>query len=138
MAQFTPEVQPTTKVYFKMNLWELKYAAKLSKKITLTPKLNYTYQRPWNVTDPASTAGYYPITASKFTQGLHLNYDVNDKLNFIAGGEVFEENAHYLNDKLLHFKDSTSNTVNYYTVSGYVQGLYKSKIGSDYCRYQSD
>lgn len=125
--QFSPTLTPQAEVSFKMNLFELKYDAKLSKKLTITPKLNYTFQKPWNSSDPQNIYNF-KISADKFTSGVHLNYDITNNLNFISGAEVFTEQAKYLNNDQLYFDNHTSNTVNYYTVSGYLQGLYKSKI----------
>lgn len=125
--QFNPTLVQQGQVSFNMNLFELRYDAKLTKKITLTPKANYTFQKPWNTTDPSNTYNFQ-INAEKFTGGAHLNYDITDKLNVIAGAEVFEEQAKYLNNDVLYFKNNTSNTVSYYTLSGYLQGLYRSKI----------
>ena len=125
VIQFDTVPQPKGKVNFKMNMFELKYDTKLSDKLTFTPKINYTYQKPWNVTD---SLNHYNIAASKLTTGYHFNYDPTSKLNIIAGGELFNEEATNLTTtQKPHFYNGTEN-INFYTVSGYVQGLLKSKI----------
>lgn len=115
------------KVEYQMHLGELKYELKLSDKITLTPKINYTSQKPWKITDEDYS---YQFNATKTTGGLHLNYDITDKINFIAGGEYFIESAKNTNTTSDAYFYNGKNEINFNTMSGYGQFLVKSKIAN--------
>ncbi len=106
---------------------EVKYDFKIGSKITLSPKFNTNFFQPYAVTD--TNISTYVINANRTTGGLHLNYDLNDNINLIAGVEYFRDYA-----KNTRPQDDwnnygiNKNNVSYGTLGAYAQTLVKTKI----------
>jgi outer membrane cobalamin receptor len=118
---------------------ELKYDVKPQKGLTVTPKLNYLRQIPWQVTDPTSLV-LYDKTDERLTAGASASYDVQKGLNVLAGAEMYWDHA-FLNEKptpgsvLTYFglnndPNSKATEVTYYNQAVYAQGLWNSELGN--------
>ena len=116
---------------------ELRYDHKVNKDLTITPKINYTRQTPWNTTDPNSPL-VYDKTAERLTAGASASYDVLKGLNVLGGAEVYWDHA-FLNQPAImdtpqnQFGSNTGNLsddVTYYNEAVYAQGLWNNKLGN--------
>jgi len=118
-------------VNFLSELFELKYIAKLSRKITLTPLVSFKQEKPWNSTGPyalqdSSANLLYDKTAQRYRGSLTMSYDITNKINVIAGGEMYYD---YAKDGI----DTTpfingKRTISYINRALYVQSLFKFRI----------
>jgi len=111
---------------------ELKYEAKLSDKITLTPLVNFKLQKPWNFagTVPAVDSSYtvYDKTAERYRANLTMSYDITHKINLIAGGEVYYDYASLGADTTL-FQNGKRN-ISYTNEAVFMQVFFKNRIAS--------
>ncbi|MDX2197305.1 MAG: TonB-dependent receptor [Cytophagales bacterium] len=125
---------------------ELKYELKINDKLTLTPKINTSIQKPWHIDKPtqhyeisndSATGKYavgsnilsytalYRVQAYRYAGGIHANYDINPNINVIAGVEAFTEGAH---KKDTVFFINQNNNISFNTISAYTQALIFTKF----------
>ncbi|HTJ50940.1 MAG TPA: TonB-dependent receptor plug domain-containing protein [Cyclobacteriaceae bacterium] len=90
---------------------EIKYDAKLSKKITLTPAISYIRQDP-KTQNLSSGSTYSQTTAERMKAGMLLVYNPSRKINITAGSELFK-------DKAVNSRDSIQTTDGYITSISY-------------------
>jgi outer membrane cobalamin receptor len=115
---------------------ELRYDHRVNKDLTITPKINYTRQLPWQDTDQTSIV-FYDKTAERATAGASATYDVKKGINVLGGAEVYWDHA-FLNEDTItgaqaQFGANTgkpSNEVTYYNEAAYAQGLWNSSLGN--------
>ncbi len=127
---------PTSQAYpnnFLSELAELKYDIKLNDKITLTPLVSYKNQKPWNYTGTAlpqdSAYTLYNRTATQYRGSLTILYDITNRINVVAGTEVYQNNAIIsLPDPQL-FSNGT-NTMHYTNSAAFAQVLFRYHIAS--------
>ncbi len=100
------------------------YKLDLNEKLTLTPRINYKSQKPWGTDDGIS--GYYKPSINRLLGNLQLEYQPNDNLDVIVGGEYYHDEANTNGSDLVWFdgsdKLSLSNT------SLFAQGILKTKV----------
>jgi len=117
---------------FLSELFELKYDAKLGDKITLTPLISYTYEKPWNFTGtvaPAdSTYTLYDETVERYRANLTMVYDITRRINLVAGAEVYTDMAHSGVDSTLFSNGKTS--VSYTNTAAFAQALFRYHIAT--------
>jgi outer membrane cobalamin receptor len=117
---------------FLSELLELKYDAKLSDKITLTPLISYKCQKPWNYAgslEPSdSSYTLYDKTVQRYRGNLTMVYDVTKHINIVAGGEVFDDYANSGADSARFSNGRYS--VNYLNTAGFAQILLKHRIAN--------
>ncbi|MFY7998835.1 MAG: TonB-dependent receptor plug domain-containing protein [Candidatus Kapaibacteriota bacterium] len=122
------------------------YDIKLTEKLTLTPRISYLRQTPWQFSDPSaldstSTAfgSFFDKTATRALGSLTLSGDVAPSLFMTVGVEGFADNAvaNTRSPQVSLFQRvfdaagnvvSASNTVGYTNIGGYVQGLWTNPI----------
>lgn len=103
---------------------ELKYDIKLNEKLTLTPKLNFKQQAPWNTPEIDSIDGEYNKVARRITGNLTASYNINRYINFVAGGEYYND---FAEDKVDTFYNGQS-TISFYNYAFFAQGLIKTRF----------
>ena len=117
---------------FLTEAFELKYDAKISDKITLTPLLSYKLQKPWNYAGAlaAGDSSYtlYDKTAQRYKAELTLVYDITKHINLVAGGEAFYDYAKSGADSTM-FSNGKYN-VNYTNTAGFAQLLFRYKVAN--------
>jgi len=109
---------------FNSQLYELKYAWKLGKKLTITPKLNYKIQNPWETPDGDSLNATYIKKASRSTANLTASYTHNRNINVVVGGEFYRDLAIDEVDTFYNGKDR----VEFDNAAVFAQGLVKTRI----------
>lgn len=79
---------------------DARYDWKISERVTLTPRINYTRQQPWNLADsvalnPASNFNFLVIDKSveRLTGSLQVSVDVSKALFFTLGTEYYLDNG---------------------------------------------
>ncbi|MGZ3885385.1 MAG: TonB-dependent receptor plug domain-containing protein, partial [Bacteroidia bacterium] len=104
---------------------ELKYVIKFNDKFTLTPRLNYKSQTPWQSPEYTGTKAYNR-TATRATGNLTASWNVNRHINFVFGAETYQDKATDYVDSS-YFSNGTQH-VTYYNYSFFAQGLIKTRI----------
>ncbi|SFB74534.1 Outer membrane cobalamin receptor protein [Flexibacter flexilis DSM 6793] len=111
---------------------ELKYEAKISNKLTLTPRVNIILQNPdvsiKNIPDSAMRDLPNSQYAMRLKSNLTGSYDFNRKLNVIFGGEYFEDQAYEEDKSTNDLIDSTK--VEYKNLAFFAQGTYKTRLAN--------
>lgn len=109
---------------FNSQLYELKYAWKVNNQLTITPKLNYKKQDPWETPDGDSLNSTYLKTATRSTANLTASYSPNRKINVVAGGEFYRDYAVNHDDTFYNGKDN----VEFTNLAAFAQGLVKTRF----------
>ena len=116
-----PYTQDFNSMYF-----EVKYLWKVNSQLTITPKLNYKKQSPWETPSGDSTNSSYLKTASRSTANIIASYSPTRKINIVAGGEIYRDLAidNLAGDTFYNGKTS----VNFYNFAFFTQGLVKTRL----------
>ncbi len=115
---------------------ELKYVIKVSDKVTITPKLNFKKQTPWQnqPSDSILEAGAYNVSAYRGTGNITGSFNFNRYINLVAGGEVYRDYATANLDTNAFSIDTTGGkyirkkSVTYNNFAFFGQGLIKTRI----------
>lgn len=131
---------------------EVKYDLNVNESLTITPKFNYKWQRPWladsdyakelemTVVGEGTDWEYYPYagvfesaTIQRYTGNLSLSYDFNEKINLIAGTEFYREEAE-AEDKIDYFTPDDSPegvaSVDYNNFAAFSQIMAETQYGN--------
>jgi outer membrane receptor for ferrienterochelin and colicin len=110
---------------------DLQYDITLRDHLTLTPRLNFIHQTPWEVTDQSSDL-FYTKSVSRYTAGLQLSYDIVDHVNLLVGTEAYLDHAHVNDTTLVGFQTlfGSSRDVDYQNVAAYAQLLANHSIAN--------
>ena len=111
---------------FNSMYFELKYLWKVSNKLSITPKLNYKNQTPWNTPNGDSINPSYNKVASRSTANITASYNPTRKINIVFGGETYRDLAidKLAGDTLYNGKKSVS----FYNYAFFAQGLLKTRF----------
>ncbi|HTA61174.1 MAG TPA: TonB-dependent receptor plug domain-containing protein [Bacteroidia bacterium] len=111
---------------FNSTYFELKYLWKVSKKLTITPKLNYKNQSPWKTPQGDSIDQTYLKTATRSTANITASYNPTRKINVVFGSEYYKDMAvdHLAGDTFYNGKQ----TVSFYNYAFFAQGLLKTRF----------
>ncbi|MGZ4096642.1 MAG: TonB-dependent receptor plug domain-containing protein [Bacteroidia bacterium] len=104
---------------------ELKYIYKVNDKLTITPRINYKTQTPWQA--PAyDDKKPYNKTATRTTGNITASYNMNRYVNIVCGSEIYQDvavdhtdSSYFLNDK---------QTISFYNYAFFAQGLIKTRL----------
>jgi len=116
---------------------ELKYDFKPTSNFTLTPKLNYKRQFPWQTDNQQARklaemkgfeANFIDKMVERTTGNLTANWDITKDINLITGGEFYSDYAKSLDPLSSNFgKDKKQSEIRYNNMAGFAQALYKNK-----------
>ncbi len=117
---------------FLSEMLELKYNAKLSDKLTITPLLSYKMQKPWNyvgyLAPVDSSYTLYDETARRYKGNITMVYDFTRRINIVVGTEAFYDYANSGADSAIFSNGKTS--VSYTNYAAFAQVLFRYKIAS--------
>ncbi|MCE3226804.1 MAG: TonB-dependent receptor [Bacteroidetes bacterium] len=104
---------------------ELKYVLKLNDKFTITPRLNYKSQTPWQSEEYAGKAEYNR-TATRALGNITASYNVNRKINVVFGAEAYQDHAVDHVDSSYFSNDEQQ--ISYNNMAFFAQGLIKTRL----------
>lgn len=104
---------------------ELKWVIKANDKLTITPRLNYKQQNPWK-SDEYYGKDAYDRFVSRNTGNVTASYNLNRYINFVAGAEIYQDNAIDRVDSSYFTNDEKQ--VSYYNYAFFTQGLIKTRL----------
>jgi outer membrane receptor for ferrienterochelin and colicin len=80
---------------FTSYYFEAKYKLRLNNKLSLVPRFNFKQQTPWNYTGNSIDGEFEQYNRTSYQPRYNLTciYDLNEHLNFNAGGEYFTDRA---------------------------------------------
>jgi outer membrane cobalamin receptor len=113
---------------FSSLLLDAQYEGRLPYNITLTPRISYSYQTPWQVTDKES-ASFYNKSADRLTGGLFFTYG-GSKVQLLAGIQGYFERGHVNDPTLVGYQTLLLDKINLYigNFAGYAQLIWPNKI----------
>ncbi|EKD28874.1 MAG: TonB-dependent receptor [uncultured bacterium] len=113
---------------------DVKYNFIVSDKINITPKVNYTRQKPWRayweknklyeIMDSEEWS-FSDETVERMTEELVINYSITDSFNLLTGVESYQEEA---SNDLPSYNGNYE--VSYDNEACYLQGLLQSELGN--------
>jgi outer membrane receptor for ferrienterochelin and colicin len=104
---------------------ELKYAWKVSDKLTVTPRFNYKTQSPWK-TDEYEGKDPYDKSASRSLGNVTALYNLSRNFNIVAGAEYYEDLATDNVDS--SYFSGGAKSVNYHNYAVFAQSLLKNRL----------
>lgn len=105
---------------------EVKYVWKINEKVSLTPKLNFKQQTPWQTEAIDSTAAEYNKTAQRLTGNITSSINFSRYINFVFGAEYYADKAQDNADS--SFFSNGESEVSYFNYAFFTQGLIKTRI----------
>lgn len=84
---------PVLSTSFRSAYVTVKNEFQLNPKLTVTPFVTYTRQRPWRQWYREGGEFYFDNIASRTKGGVYGSYDVSRRFNLVAGTEYFQDNA---------------------------------------------
>lgn len=110
---------------FQTGILDAKYTIKINDKLTITPRISYTYTRPWASLDRDSLyASVFSLEYDKrFRSSLISNYRPSSNLTFTLGSEFWYDAAY---DDVAFFNDK--NYIDFNNIAFFTQFLYKTKF----------
>jgi iron complex outermembrane recepter protein len=127
------DVQPTATVaQFRSFIADARYELKLSDKLTVTPRVNFRHQTPWNFTTDPDSDVFFDISVMRTLGSVTASYDPVKGLNLLGGGETYYDYAKLNDMRLMGGQIPFGNkpNVSYENVSGFFQALYNSKLAN--------
>jgi outer membrane cobalamin receptor len=123
----------TSKSYaikFDSYIGELKREFQVLKNLTITPKINFKMQLPWNYNGDVVNEEITPfdISSTRYTGGVASSYDPSLNLNISGGIEYFYDKATQLGDEI--FISTNSKSLTYYNTAIFGQASLKTKIAN--------
>lgn len=115
------------KIMFRNFLGDIKYEWKINHKLSVTPRISFSNQRPWHYKNDEDSSAY-KIDARHYTGSIQLNYDLTPRINFLAGVEFFSENATNLVKNTSPYFPHRKDEIFYGNLAGYSQLLLKTNI----------
>jgi outer membrane receptor for ferrienterochelin and colicin len=116
--------------YFSGYYGEIKYDLKCSEKLTITPKINFKEQEPWQMsyTDPDTVDSYYYHKRNIRTVGnITAQYQPTDKIDLISGIEFLTDNAKNLLSDSSFFGNGRYD-ISYNNLAVYLQCMVKTSF----------
>jgi outer membrane receptor for ferrienterochelin and colicin len=122
---FDSLLEKPTNMDFKSFLGELKYEAVVNDKLTITPKLNFISQAPWNTDGESDGELDFDMKARRINANLNFGFKPNEKIDIAAG---FDSYFDYAKDKIRVFKENNKDEIGYQNYAGYVQSRFITPI----------
>lgn len=110
---------------FNSVLSELKYVLKVNDKLTITPRINYKTQTPWQATAYDDKKAYNK-TATRTSGNITASYNFNRYVNFVLGSEIYQDVAVDHTDS--SFFLNGKQTISFYNYAFFTQGLIKTRL----------
>jgi outer membrane receptor for ferrienterochelin and colicin len=120
---------PLTRVTFNQGYGSIQYDWKVSKKLTVTPRVMYTSQEPWSIHSIADNLDSMRVRAQRVQASVNLSYSLSRKLNFDFGTTYFQDDAKDLLDSM-RYEGGTSNNFSFNNYALYAQGLLKTRLAN--------
>lgn len=109
---------------------DAQYRIEVNEKLTLTPRLTYTHQLPWQVLD-ADSPLFYDKTVSRLSVGLVGAYDITPELTAMLGVEGRRDQASLNSLNLVGLQTTFAEgatSVSYLNVAAYAQVLWDNPL----------
>lgn len=113
---------------FKSYYAELKYDLKAGQKFTITPKLNYSRQAPWNFKGPTPDSSYTPYDriASRYKANLTLSYKPTRKTDLLMGGEFYRDKGESFEETGTFYNGTKTVIQDNYAI--FAEGVFRHRI----------
>lgn len=116
---------PLVFVAFKNFFADVRYAAKVNSKLTITPQLKYYNQLPWSYGSVETGEYDFHARATRLLSQADVSYDPSRKLNINAGAIYFIDKGNLINVPETFSGETTLSLNNY---AFYAQALFKHRL----------
>lgn len=100
-------------------LWtDVQYKAEVSNKLTITPRISFKNQKPWETDNPDYP---YSITANRVSGSITANYNPVDFMQIVAGVDSYFDQAEYTGNDPAPYFVTGENSVSYNNIAGFLQ-----------------
>jgi outer membrane cobalamin receptor len=121
LVWFDALLEKPARMDFRSFLGELKYDANIGDKLTITPKVNFISQLPWNTDGDNDGEDAFDMKASRVNANLNFSIRPNEKIDIAAGFDSYFDHA---KDELDVFYENEKNEVSYQNYAAYVQSRF--------------
>ncbi|MDO1450903.1 TonB-dependent receptor plug domain-containing protein [Rhodocytophaga aerolata] len=111
---------------FKSYYADLKYDLEVGKKLTITPRINFKHQIPWQSPPLAEGSTDFNIAADRYRGSLTALYEPNRYLNLTIGSEFFNDRARNRIDSVVFVNGEP--TVAYRNTALFAEGILKNRL----------
>jgi outer membrane receptor for ferrienterochelin and colicin len=113
---------PSADASFKSTFFDLDYKIKASDKLTITPRVQYIHQNPWNLFYTDADEGTIELEGTRALGQVDANWAISRKVNLDFGALYFRDEGTdlNLNEKIM--------TLDNYAV--YAQALFKHRLAN--------
>ncbi|TRX71033.1 TonB-dependent siderophore receptor [Carboxylicivirga sp. M1479] len=103
----------------------LSYEFNLNDKLSITPKLNYKKEKPWQVLEGDD---YYDPSVERVLANVLMQYNANERFNLMAGAEYYHDKALFGTGDNVWYNDTQE--VKLSNISLFAQGVYKTGVAN--------
>ncbi len=125
------EIAPApVKQSFRTARADVRYDFVLAESLTLTPRVSFTWQKPWNTPDQTN-ATFYNKTATRITAGATALWEAHPTLTIAVGGDVWIDHASIKADEADVGFNTTfagANSVDYQNYIGFADALWRTFV----------
>ncbi|MCU0383342.1 MAG: TonB-dependent receptor plug domain-containing protein, partial [Cyclobacteriaceae bacterium] len=112
---------------FRQLFGELKYTAKASEKLTITPRVNFKTGHPWKTSEDAYVP--YLLDARRISPAINFDWNPSAKVSVVAGADSYFDHAEYTGSEPDYFGDlSTGNNISFYNIGLFAQSVFKTDV----------
>ncbi len=86
-------VDPAEKVRWRAAAGDARWDLRVNDRLTITPRITYRWEIPWQQPDPADPDTYYDTTAQRVTGRLSAAWDPAPAVSVAGGVEAYREEA---------------------------------------------
>lgn len=118
---------PVTYISFQSLVLDVQYALHVNTKLTLTPRLRYFDQQPWEYGAKSTGDPDFRVKATRSLGQLEGNYEFSRKASLLFGALYFQDEG---TDKINTDGFGGRSTITLNNVAFYAQGLFKHRLAN--------
>ncbi|MDN4164039.1 TonB-dependent receptor plug domain-containing protein [Cytophagales bacterium LB-30] len=118
---FGETINPSTPVDFTTLWTDVQYKAVVNDKLTITPRISFKNQKPWETIYDADETIPYKVTANRVSGSITANYNPVDFMQIVAGVDSYFDQAEYTGNDTEPYFTTGENSVGYNNIAGFLQ-----------------
>lgn len=118
---------PFLNISYRSFCADVKYALKISEKLTVIPQVKYYNQIPWSWGSKETGESYFKVRAQRMLTQLQVNYDISRRMNVNVGLIYFGDKG---TDMLAGNAFNGEESMTLSNVAFFAQGLFKHRLAN--------
>lgn len=119
--------EPFTEISFRNLFVDARYDFKPTEKVTITPRIRYMNQVPWQYQSTVDAEDVFKARAQRYQASVIVNYDVTRKININTGMIYFQDKA---TDELKMDYFQGGNKLSFENYALFIQSLFKHRLAN--------